>query len=444
MLGYKDRRDVDNYFREFCSKGQDFLSFITRKSELSKYVIDIQEFVLANLFLAPTELYTMFMEKHQEIKMSQPTFNKYLTQMDTHQVLQHLHKCLDKNTAHFKNEHVITYLANNISESVVKKKIEVIQKEQKPQKSNHKATNMSLKTTTLCYLVMFLVGSGMSYDLISFVFGISKSYVYKLLRNIPRIDQMILESIRRWSGKLCVDEKFVKHNGKWCYVFSAVDFTTGIPLLVRYFENRTAVSWTLFFTEFKQKFSTPNLIVTDECPSIASGRLTVFSKVPFQCCKFHKMKNFISKIYEHEKDPEMRKLLINKLKQAFSRKTTGNRRKALMELSKIVYGNLKIFFQYAVLGQWKHLRKSLTSNTAERWNRKIKKIVSGKYGLKSPETIQLLINCLWFKEIIMNGQIHLSPKSMLSNLNISKICQEKISNKRMEHLFSIDKLCRAA
>ena len=129
--------------------------------------------------------------------------------------------------------------------------------------------------------------------------------------------------------------------------------------------------------------------------------------------------------------------MIKKLKQVFARETVGARRKALLELEKMLPQNTLEYFNLHIKKEWKHLTKSLTTNAAERWNRKIKKIVSGKYGLKRPETIQQLVYCLWFKELITNGGQHLAVDAKITNINMSKICQEILSNDRIEHLFTI-------
>jgi transposase-like protein len=386
----------------------------------------------------------MFNIKYPQIKMSQVSFNKYFSQVDAYVLMQHLHKHLDKHDNSFNDNQLISYLAENIEVPVIKKKIEALDNRKKDKKSKNNTTKIKLRTSTLSYLVIFLVGSGVSYELISILLGISKSYINKLVHNIHSLSQLLLPSIDSWSGKICVDEKYVKLHGEWHFIFSIVDSITGIPLLVKYFKNKTALSWKLFFFEFKRHYGTPQLIVSDGCLALASGRVSVFPNVPFQYCKFHKIKNFIKNLYSKEKDPKKIKMLINKIKQVFSRKLTGNRRKALLELEKMTQGKTKTYFDDHILRQWKHLTKSLTSNAAERWNRKIKRIVSGKYGLKSPETIQQIVYCLWFKELTMNGKLHLSQESTIANLNISKICQEMISNKLLEHLFSIDNQKRSA
>ena len=404
MLGFKDRRDIDNYYREFKQKDCSFASLLARKAELSEHKDIIQDLFVQNPLLPVSELYMLFNSKHPDIKMSQSSFNKYFGELNAYSVSQHIHKCIDKKDRQFDNDYLITYLAKNIDEPVIKKKILDMEQEKKKEQPKTPKSNNSIQTSLLSFLVLFLVGSGMSYDLIAFMLNISKSYVYKLVYNIHDINRLILSSINKWSGKICVDEKYVKLDGTWRYVFSIVDAVTGVPLLVDYFENKTSQSWQVFFTRFKQMYGTPKLIVSDGCLSLAKGRIAVFPNVPYQYCKFHKMRNLIKKIYMNIRDPKTVKLAITKLKQVFARETRGGRRKALLELERMLSGEVKDYLDERIMKVWKHLTKSLTSNAAERWNRKIEKIVSGKYGLKRPETIQQLVYCLWFKELITNGR----------------------------------------
>jgi transposase-like protein len=417
------------------------VNLLSRKSELSNHVELIKDLFIKHPLLSVNELYMMFKGKYPKIKMSQPSFVKYFGSLNANTVSQHIHKATNKNNLN-GSEHLISYLAKNIDEPVIKKKIVEIEKAQRGEKPETLQPKNSLKTSLLSYLVIFLVGSNMSYDLVSFLLGISKSYVYKLVHKIHDIGQLALSSIHKWSGKICVDEKYVKLKGQWHYIFSIVDAVSGIPLFVGCFDQKNALSWQVFFTKFKKLYGTPKLIISDGCPSLAKGRMAVYPNTSFQYCKFHKMRNLIKMLYRHTKDPQKIKRAVEKLKQVFSRETRGGRRKALLELEKMLYGEVGTYFQSHILKEWKHLTKSQTSNAAERWNRKIKKIVSGKYGLKSTETIQQLVHCLWFKELIINGKNHLNPESTMACLNISKICQELISKKHLERLFSIDRLTK--
>ena len=91
------------------------------------------------------------------------------------------------------------------------------------------------------------------------------------------------------------------------------------------------------------------------------------------------------------------------------------------------------------LKHWRHLSKNLTSNVSERFNRKIKKALSRRYGLKSEETVLAIIYSLWLKELIVKGKLNINKDSFIANLNIGLICQENLDTEHIEALFKINK-----
>jgi transposase-like protein len=369
--------------------------------------------------------------------MSFPSFTKYLAQTNAHKILQALHKHLEKGGCSWKQNALFSFLLNNNDDPVVKKKIIDIQPETKKKKPEKKEPNIKLSTQNLAFLVWFLIGSGLSYATISFLIGYSKPYVQKLANMIQGWGGLLLSSILYYSGKICVDEKYIKLDGVTQYIFSAVDAVTGLPLFVMYSPSKTAQSWQIFFTLFKKHYGIPSLIITDGCLALQKGRFAVFPNVAHQFCKFHKLKNLIKKFFENVNDNSLLQRLIKKAKQIFSRNTVGARRKALLEIESLIPPCLSGYFNDHLKSTWKHLTKSLTSNAVERWNRKIKMIVSGKYGLKTPETITQLIYCLWFKELIMKGSNLLNPESIIQKINITNICQENIDKFELEHFFDL-------
>lgn len=435
LLGLNDRRDIENYYREFKQKGNDFLNLLTRKVDLSKYVNIIQRIAIEHPFLTINELYQIFKNKFPSTKMCIASFNKYLSQTNTIAILQNIHKNVSKSNHEWDSQKELLYLLKNHENPIVDKRIEDICNKDKVRANKVKTKRTNLKIENKSLLVKFLVGANINYSIISLILGISKSYVKDLAHRGPSFNNVLQNSIKRYSGKICVDEKYIKLNGNFVYIYSAVDAETGIPLMTELLFTKDVNSWIAFFSKFKKQYGTPKLIISDGYAPLAQGRKAIFPNVSFQYCKFHKIKNFIKKLYENEKDYEKIKIAISKLKQVFSRKTVGGRRKALLELEKMLTGDVKKYFDNKIKKEWKHLTKSLTSNAAERWNKKIKKIVSGKYGLKTPETISLLVNCLWFKELIMNGKIHLDSESTISNLNITELCQEMIPIKQLDQLF---------
>ena len=444
ILELNDRRDSHNYWQEFKQKGENLIKYLTRKVDLLMYVDIIEELVLNNMFLNLSELYALFKSKYPDVKIGLTCFQKYLSEINAYSVIKKYQQLIEQGNNSWKENHIISYLCDNIDNQVVKKKIEDITYETKTVKQKQIKAKVNVINQSKNFFIKFLVGAGVSYQLISFLLGISKSTVNKYVYSEPNFNQLLLSSIEKYSGKICVDEKYIKLNGKTQFIFSIVDNTRGIPLLVGHFEQKTAESWRAFLTIFKKHYGNPKLFISDGCQSLASARKSIFPNVPFQYCKFHKMRNFIKKLYENEKDPLKINSIIKKLKQVFSRKTTDARRKALLELEHTVSGNVKDYLCDRIKAHWKNLLKSLTSNAAERWNRKIEKIVSGKYGLKSPETILQLTYCLWFKELIVRGQSHLSKESILSKIKIKDFCQELIDWDRLDGVFARNKNRKAA
>jgi transposase-like protein len=434
IVHLNDRRDVDNYTREHKNVDYDWVKYLSRKDRFPEYTSVIEELVISNPLLNNKELYRQFCKQYSLVKMCFESFKKYLSQIDTNKVIQNIQRFIDKNIHSIDKDNLLSYLVNNNNKQIVKKKINNI-KAQNPNLEEHNDTKISLSTQQLSSLVKFFIGCGISYEIISLLTGYQKSYIHELAYKESDFKQDILSQIHQFSGRVSIDEVFLKLDGEFHFIFSAVDSKTDTMLYYEYFPIRNALSWQIFFINLKKHYPKIKLFITDGCPALNSGRESVFPKVPHQYCKFHKMRNLIQKMYEVEKSPQKLKKAIKKLKNVFDMETVSNRRRSLLELEEMLPLDTLDYFIVHIKKKWKHLTKSLTNNAAERNNRKIKKIVSGKYGLKSPETIKLLINCLWFKELIRNGKNHINPKSTIANLNITKLCQEFFVNKRIEYLF---------
>lgn len=76
MFGYSDRRNVNNYWREFEQCNYDLISFLSRKVDFAECIPMIEDFAIENILLPIKEIYYKFTEINS-IKMSFPTFEKY-------------------------------------------------------------------------------------------------------------------------------------------------------------------------------------------------------------------------------------------------------------------------------------------------------------------------------------------------------------------------------
>jgi len=436
LFGYNDRRNVNNYWREFVNHNFDILDFLSRKVDLVAYVPLIEDFVAKNILLPITEMHRRFMAEHS-VTMSLTTFQKYLSQTCSLKLLRHAQKLLIQKNCGSGAVGILRLLSEQHNVPVI---CDGLLKQVKPRKVDHSTVSSlksSLSRQNLCLLVHYLVGSGMNLQTIALLLNVCKTTVYNLWHEIDNLPSLILNSISLWSGKISIDEKYIKINGTSYYVITIMDFVTKLPLYLNIYSNTTKESYEECFRILKQIYKGRlTLIVSDGSYALKAARLAVFPNVPHQLCKFHKIRNLFKRISKCQISEELKHKYKLKAIKVFRRETVSGRKKGLMELVAILPEPAKQYVQSNLIIQWPNLSKSLTSNVSERFNRKIKKVMSGKYGLKSVETAANLANSLWLKELIDYGQHILRDDSLIATLNISQICQEKMDWKHLDRLFS--------
>ncbi len=435
LLGYPDRRNVNNFWREFVGFGYDMLKFLQRKKDYEVLVPEIERFVTKNLHLPVKEMYKRFLQSF-ETKMSLKTFVNYLSQIDSITIIKQARKLLIERISNGDT----VYLLKMLSElnNVPKVCDDLLAKlpEEKSKKQTKPLSEIEMSRKELCLFVHYLVGSGLNFETIATLMNTCKSNVSTIWHEIRDFHSLIINSIERWSGKIAIDEKYLKIKGQAYYIISIVDFVTGLPLFLDLYPDTKKKSYEACFRTFKQIFKkSPALIVSDGSKALAAARKTVFPRAHYQLCKFHKIRNLFKRINRLLITEERKNEMKNKIKRAFRRKTVSGRKKALLNLMVSSPPFTADYIKDNILKEWRHLSKSLTSNVSERFNRKIKKVLSGRYGLKSEETARLIVLSLWFKELVDKGKPILNQNSIIATLNISDVCQEKIKWRHLNHLF---------
>ena len=122
-------------------------------------------------------------------------------------------------------------------------------------------------------------------------------------------------------------------------------------------------------------------------------------------------------------------------KHIFSNKSVSSRKHAAKTLQKLAGKQVSSYIDGHNLKYWRKLTMSLTNNASERFNRKIEKCFSGRYGIPSPESAEVLLRGLWLKELLLNGQKHLDATSELTSIDLSRICQEHLDTSKILHFF---------
>ena len=432
-FGLKSRQDSNNFYREYKSAGEDILNYLKRKKKLEEAFPLIRKEVLNIPILKLTDHYRMFIEKYPQYHMSYTTYHKYYSEIDTAEFRQSIDKYISEGKCSIDKEQLLQEVLSE--ESVSSEKVKQIRKvlpeseKQKEIKCKEAETEVNFLQNVPAYgqyiLVMFLVACGLNYEVLSLLLGVSKGTVHNMFHNLSFMGRLIRESIKWYSGEVCVDEKWVKINKKWHYVLSVVDNQTGFLLYYWLVSDLTSATWKLFFQRFYKLYGKPKLIISDGSQALASGRNCVFPDVPYQLCKFHKLKNLTKRIYDNTgKDYKNRKRCLRLAGRIFSNRSYTGRKGAAMKLMSIAPGGISCYVENSILKYWSHLTGCYTSNAVERWNRKIEKVLLGRYGLKSEEFVIQLLNALWLKEAIRDKR-HFE-NSFLNKVNLQEICQENI------------------
>jgi hypothetical protein len=109
----------------------------------------------------------------------------------------------------------------------------------------------------------------------------------------------------------------------------------------------------------------------------------------------------------------------------FSNTTIQGRKKAARTLRDMSYEKVSDYVTKKIFSDWKKLTGSFTSNAAERWNRKIEKVLLGRYGLKTIEFLEQLLASLYMKEAIRDKR-HLE-ECFVHHIDVKQICQENVN-----------------
>jgi transposase-like protein len=428
LFDLKSRQDSNNFYRDFQACDEDFKNYLNRKQILGKAFPIISNQVLHSPILSVNEHYKQFISENPEYKMSFTTFRNYYSNIDSIRLKNSFSRLLTTGKVNVDKNRFLKEIVEdeNTSARTRKQIISVFPEVQQDEKVVKREINFlkDFNKYGKNLLVMFLIACGLNYSILSMLMGVSKSTIHNLFYYLTFIRRLIINSIQWWSGEIATDEKWLRLNKKWVYVISIVDNKTGFPLYMQVVTNLKAETWNLFFQRFKKLYGKPKLIVSDGSGSIASAVKNVFPKVNHQLCKFHKLKNLTNKIYVSNCSYKKKLQMINLAHGIFYNKTNFARKRAMLRLIEIGDKSVSTYVKKSILNKRSQLTKGLTSNSAERWNKKIEKVTLGRYGLKSIAFIEQIITALWMKEAITN-QEHFQ-KCFIHELDFRSLCQENI------------------
>jgi transposase-like protein len=441
QLTYGDRRDVQNFHRELRQSDFDVQAFVTRKATKHDRLFPLIEAAILNTpLLSPHQQYLQFCEAHPNESLSEETFRKYANEVESLKLMKRVQQLVKPGTESLDMSGYLREVlaCDRLSHAKQKEIMELVPEgDDEPASPVAETLKVSSPTMHKKLVVVFLFACNLSQEVLALLMGVSQSSIHYWIAGVctEEFEWQMLREITCWSGKVCFDEKWVKIKGEWYFVLCAVDSVSGFPLLVALYPTLDTVSWVLFFKRFRALYGRPTLIQSDGSRALAAARAIVFAGVQYQLCKFHKLKNLMKRLHQHVSDASQRSRCVGLAKRMFTNASVSSRKYAAKTLKKLAGEHVGDYVEGHILTPWRHLTRSLTNNAAERFNRKIEKCFSGRYGIASPESAAILLRSLWFKEVLLNGQQHLEATSPFKTLDLSTSCQEHLNTGNILHFF---------
>jgi transposase-like protein len=441
-FGYKDRQNIDNFVREFHANDDDLHRLLARnQSKKDQYFSEIESRILHCPALSIAQHYRSFCDEHPTAKLSETTFRTYVNAIEGIKILKRIRQFWSKEQSEFDGMRYLQELFEWDSLGKLKKKeiVELFPEAQACPARSHYPDGLDVSTSFVQkqLLVVLLYVCNLSQEMLSLLFGVSKTSIHNYIYTIcsEDLDWQILSTIGRWSGQVSFDEKWLKIKQEWYFVLCAVDSVSGFPLLMDIYPSLDGMSWSLFFKRFHALYGLPKLILSDGSNALAAARKAVFPSVRYQLCKFHKLKNLMKYLRQHIRDPKLLKRSVRLAKNIFRNKSVSSRKHAAKTLQLLAGEEGSSYINEHILGSWRHLTMSLTNNASERFNRKIKKCFSGRYGIPSVESAHVLLRGLWLKELLFNGHRHMALSCEFRSMNVSRIFQEHLDTSKILHSF---------
>ena len=396
-FGSADRRNIQNYVGEFTRCGEDFQAFLSRtNTKRERLFALIEEQVFQCPFLSPHEQYLALCDAHPDKRVCEPTCREYVRDSDGIALLKRVQRLgVGEEGGIAPTRYLQDILEADMLRNAKKKEIVELFPEAEVSSSTIRGARfegLSCSSWQKKLLVVLLYACTLPQDLLAPLFGGGKTCIHNWIYEVcsEDLDWQILREIVCWSGRVSVDEKWVKIKGGYV-VLCAVDAESGFPLLIDLYPTCDTVSWVVFFSRFKAMYGMPTLIQCDGSQALAAARNMVFSGVRYQLCQFHTLKNLMKRLRTHLTDPNVFTRCVRLAKHMFTNTSVSYSRKAAAKrLQKLAGPEVSAYIEGHILNPWRTLTLSLTTNASERFNRKIEKCFSARYGVPSEESAKVL------------------------------------------------------
>ena len=324
-LGYADRRNVHNFCAEFTACGDDMEAFLQRRKKVDREVVELCEQVWkAHPLWSCAQVHAEIKQHWPEIAegLSENNIRTAGRQVGFLSVQQTLRRQVAEGQAHYKEERLLETLfafalaavdqapqATRHIPEVLEQALpiaaptpEIAHPGQKAalledQLLSTEASPQALErlwngTQGILMLIFMLYYHGISLEVLGQLFGVHKTTVMRWIAPLAEMNwRSIIEKGGRYcSGVVAVDEKWVKIEGVWWYLFAAVDHVSGMPLHVTLFPCNNGAYCHLFLLQLKQLGYRPHVFITDGWDGYVKAIAQVFPGAEHLLCRFHALK----------------------------------------------------------------------------------------------------------------------------------------------------------
>lgn len=138
---------------------------------------------------------------------------------------------------------------------------------------------------------------GVSMSAIGGWLGVHKSTVCRWLSHVASWGWSWLHAQQvSFSGRMAVDEKWVKIGRVWWYLFAAIDCVSGYPLHVALYPSNSGVYCKLFLLEVKRLGYLPKVVITDGWDGYIRAIREVFPYAEHLLCRFHLIRSVFRRL----------------------------------------------------------------------------------------------------------------------------------------------------
>ena len=196
-------------------------------------------------------------------------------------------------------------------------------------------------TTGWLMLMFVLYYHGLSLSVLGKLFGVHKTTVMRWLEPLAQVQWqgLVQQGKRFFSGTVAVDEKWVAVEGKWWYLFVAVDQVSGFPLHTALLPSNATDYCQLFLLQLQALGYQPKVIITDGWEAYVSAIAAVFPGAQHLLCRFHALQAAFRRLRAQVRDWKERQRWIAPLKQLFHTPSKRTVRRRMAKLQRQAQGS---------------------------------------------------------------------------------------------------------